>query len=335
MNILLSSVGRRSYMVDYFKKALEPENGNVIGANSEAMTTGMYACDKSYLVPEVTDKNYISTLLDIAIKENVSMIVSLFDIDLPYLAKSKAIFEQHGITVVVSSENVIDIANDKWKTYIFLKENNINTPSTFIDFNKAVNALENGSLSYPIYVKPRFGMGSIGVYRADNEEEMVFFYKYVKKQISQSYLKKLSSANLNEMVLLQENISGKEYGIDIFNNLNGNHLISVAKEKFAMRSGETDASIVVDIPDLNDLSMKISKLLKHIGNLDIDVLYDGNNYYILEINARFGGGFPFSYLAGADFPKILIQMVKNEQVDSCNIKVGTTAMKSILPIVVN
>ena len=177
-------------------------------------------------------------------------------------------------------------------------------------------------------------MGSIVVYRADDEKEMRFFYNYVKKQILQSYLKKLSSTNLNEMILLQENISGKEYGIDIFNNLNGKYIVSVAKEKLAMRSGETNAAIVVDIHDLSDLSIKMSKLLRHVGNLDIDVLFDGTNYYVLEINARFGGGFPFSYLAEADFPTMLIQMIKNEQVDIHHIKIGTKSMKSILPIVI-
>ena len=332
MNVLLSCVGRRSYLVDYFKQALISEQGTVIGTNSEAFTAGMVACDKSFVVPEVTNKDYIPALLDIAMKENVSMIVSLFDIDLPYLAKSKDMFAQHGITVVVSSEEVIDIANDKWKTYSFLKDNNIKTPTTFICFDEALNALKKEKLKYPVYVKPRFGMGSIGVYKADDENEMSFFYNYVKKQIKQSYLSKLSSENLDEMVLIQENINGVEYGIDIFNDLDGKHIISVAKEKFAMRSGETDASIVVNIPELSTLSLKISTILKHVGNLDIDVLFDGNDYYVLEMNARFGGGFPFSYLAGADFPKMLIEMLKNEKINIPNIKEGTRSFKSILPI---
>ncbi|MCK5535944.1 MAG: ATP-grasp domain-containing protein [Bacteroidales bacterium] len=332
MNILLSCVGRRSYLVDYFKKALIQEQGIVIGTNSVAFTAGMFACDKSFVVPEVTNKDYIPTLLDIAMRENVSMIVSLFDIDLLYLAKSKDMFSQHGITIVVSSEEVIDIANDKWKTYAFLKENNIKTPTTFICFKEALNALKRDKLKYPVYVKPRFGMGSIGVYKADDENELSFFYNYVKKQIKQSYLNKLSSENLDEVVLIQENIHGVEYGIDIFNNLEGQHLISVVKEKIAMRFGETDASIVVNVPDLSTLSLKISTILKHVGNLDIDVLFDGNDYYVLEMNARFGGGFPFSYLAGADFPKMLIKMLKNEKINIPNIKEGTRSLKSIVPI---
>jgi len=332
MNILLSCVGRRSYIVDYFKKSLKNTSGIVIGTNSEAFTSGMIACDKSFVVPPVNDKEYIPTLLKIVKDENVSMVVSLFDIDLPYLAKTKDVFSQNGVTVIISSEEVIDIANDKWKTYSFFKENNIKTPLTFIHYDKAVSALKEKKLKYPVYIKPRFGMGSIGVYKADNESEIEFFYYYVKKQISQSYLSKLSTENLDDMVLIQENIAGKEYGVDIFNDLDGDYIVSVGKEKFAMRSGETDASIVVDIPELTALSIKISKLLKHMGNLDVDVLFDGTNYYVLEMNARFGGGFPFSYLAGADFPKMLISMIKNETINIPNIKIGSKSMKTILPI---
>jgi len=331
MNILLSCVGRRSYMAEYFKKSLNGK-GIVIGTNSEAFTSGMLACDKSFVVPPILDKDYIPTLLDIAIKENVSMIISLFDINLPYLAKSKNMFAQHGITVVVSDEKVIDIANDKWKTYSFLKENNINTPLTFYKLHDALNALKDNKLKYPLFLKPRWGMSSIGAIRVDNDEEMAFFYKNIQKQIKNSYLNDLTSGILEESVLIQEYIDGKEYGIDIFNDLNKKYFMSVSKEKLAMRSGETDAAIIVDIPELNTLAVKISNLLEHIGNLDIDVLFDGEKYYVLEMNARFGGGFPFSYLAGADLPSILIKMLKDESVTPAPIKVGLKGVKSIEPV---
>lgn len=332
MNILLSCVGRRSYLVNYFKESLKNKNGLVIGTNSEAFTSGMLACDKSFVVPHVNDKEYIPTLLKIAKDENVSMIVSLFDIDLPYLAKAKNIFKENNIEVVISSEKVIDISNDKLHTYNFLKNHGFNTPKTFICLDEVVDFIKNGDLEYPLYIKPRFGMGSIGVYKVDNIDELSFFYNYVKKQIKESYLSKLSSENLDEMVLIQESILGQEFGIDILNDLNGKYVMSVVKEKIAMRSGETDGSIVVKNQELYKLSKNLSEKLAHVGNLDIDVLYDGKNYYILEFNARFGGGFPFSYLAGADFPSLLIKMVKNEKIDLPNIEIGTKALKSILPV---
>jgi glucose-1-phosphate thymidylyltransferase len=319
-------------MVKYFKEALDKEHGKIIGTNSESDTAGMNACDISYVVPPITDPSYIDTLLEIAVKENVSMIVSLFDIDLPYLAAAKSRFEEQGITVVISSPEVIDIANDKYKTYQYLKNLNIKTPKTYCYYDEALTAISNKELNYPLFVKPRWGMGSIGVYKAETEEELEFYYKHVQKQIKNSYLSKLSSSKLDESVLIQEFIGGKEYGIDIFNSLDGEFLLSVEKEKLAMRSGETDGAIVVKNDTLSQLSKKISTQLKHIGNLDMDVLFDGKEYYILEFNARFGGGFPFSYLAGANLPELLIKMIKKEEFYIPKIDIGVKSLKSIVPI---
>jgi len=336
MNILLSCVGRRSYMVEYFKEALKAHGGGkVVGTNSEAETTGMYACDLSYVVPPITDENYIDSLIEISLKENIKMIVSLFDIDLPYLSKAKKRFEEHGITVIVSSEEVIDIANDKYKTFNFLKEQNILTPMTYCNYAQVISDLENNQLSFPLFVKPRWGMGSIGVYKAEDLNELKFYFYNVQKQIKNSYLSKLTAASLDESVLIQEFIPGKEFGLDIFNDLNAKFFMSVEKEKLAMRSGETDGAIVIKEEKLSELSQQISKTVQHIGNLDVDVLFNGKNYYVLELNARFGGGFPFSYLAGANFPQLLIEMVNGSKSQIPTIKIGTKSLKSIVPITIN
>jgi len=335
MNILLTCVGRRSYLVNYFKSELKKEGGKVIGANSILETTGMHACDVSYRVPSITDKSYIERLLEIAKKENVKMIISLFDIDLGYLSEAKARFEALGVTVIVSSKEVIEIANDKYKTFQFLKENNILTPKTYNSYKSALEALDAGELSYPLFLKPRWGMASIGIHKIYNFEELQFFYKKVKDEVSSSYVEDLSSDNANETVLFQEFIGGTEYGVDIFNDLNGEFLLSVEKEKIEMRSGETDGAVVVKNKHLSALSIEISQKLKHIANLDMDVLYDGEKYYVLELNARFGGGFPFSYLAGANFPKLLIDMVNGDKLTIPSIEIGTKSLKSIVPIKIN
>jgi carbamoyl-phosphate synthase large subunit len=335
MNVLLSCVGRRSYIVEYFKETLRETKGKVIGTNSEADTTGMHACDISYVVPSVTDSDYIDTLVDICNKESVKMIVSLFDIDLPYLAKAKQRFKEHGVTVVVSSEEVIDTVNDKFKTYQFLKRHDIATPRTYCSYDEACSELKSKKLDYPLFVKPRWGMGSIGICKADSSEELQFYYKNVKKQIASSYLSKITGANISESVLIQESIEGKEYHVDIFHDLNGDFLISIEKEKLAMRAGETDGAVVVEIDRLSTLAKKVSTHIRHIGNLDMDVLYDGDKFYALELNARFGGGFPFSYLAGANLPKLLVDLVQNNEIKIPNIEVGTKCLKTIVPIRIN
>ena len=332
MNVLLTSVGRRSYLVDYFKKALNG-NGLVIGANSDIDTSAMQVVDKAFEVPNVNSDNYILTLLDICKSENISLVVSLFDIDLPYLAKSKDKFDELGTCLVVSDKEVIDIANDKWSTYNFLIKNKLPTPQTYKSLLSFKDAVAKKEIGFPVVIKPRWGMGSLSVYKAENMEDVTFFITYCQRAIQSSYLNILST-QLDESVLVQQYITGKEFGVDVFNDLNSKRLVTVAKEKIAMRSGETDAAIVVDNPLIQSIANNLGDKLGHIGNLDIDILLDDlGNPYILEFNARFGGGYPFSHLAGVDFPSLLIQMAQGVDLDECLLKykVGTKAIKFIQP----
>lgn len=332
MNILLSCVGRRSYMVSYFKEVIGNQ-GKIIATNSELLATGMAFADSAYLTPRIDDPDYINKLLEICLKEKVKMIVSLFDIDLPVISKNKKLFEKHNIKIVVSDFDVIDIANDKWKTYLFLKENGFNTPKTFIDLDVAISAIENKEIKFPLFVKPRWGMGSLSVYKVDSIKELNFFYDFSIKNISQSYLSILSNEDLNKCIIIQEGIKSKEYGLDVFNDLDGNNLITVIKEKIAMRSGETDGAIVVDEPILKDLSLQLAEKLNHIGNLDVDVLFDGDKAYVLEFNARFGGGYPFTHLAGTNLVKAVVDMVCGQDVKINEPSVGCLGMKAINPVI--
>jgi len=332
MNVLLTSVGRRSYLVDYFKQALNGD-GLVLGANSDIDTSAMHCTDKAFKVPYVNSEEYIPEILDICTRENVGLVVSLFDIDLPYLAAAKSKFQELNICLAVSESEVIDIANDKWKTYNFLLKNELPTPLTYKNANTFETAIASNEIVFPVIIKPRWGMGSLSVYKANNLEEVNFFITYCKNAISSSYLDILSS-ELEESVLIQQFVSGKEFGIDVFNDLQSNKLVTIVKEKVAMRSGETDVAIVVDEPLIHDLADQVGAKLKHIGNLDIDILLDENNCpFILEFNARFGGGYPFSHLAGVDFPKSLIQMAKSSEIDRSllDFKVGIKGMKFIEP----
>lgn len=331
MNILLSCVGRRSYMVSYFKEIIGNQ-GKVIATNSDLLATGMAFADVAYLTPRIDDPDYIDKLLEICLKEKIQAVVSLFDIDLPILSKNKQLFDRYNIKIIISHVDVVDIANDKWKTYLFLKEHEFNTPRTFIDLGMAISAINDKEIIFPLFVKPRWGMGSLSVYKVDNIQELNFFYNYSMKTISQSYLSMLSSEELDKSIIIQEGIKSKEYGLDVFNDLDGNNLITVIKEKIAMRSGETDGAIIVDEPILKNLGQQLAEKLNHIGNLDVDVLFDGDKAYVLEFNARFGGGYPFTHLAGTNLVKAVVDMVCGRDVKINEPSLGCLGMKAINPV---
>jgi len=334
VNVLLTSVGRRSYLVDYFKEALG-NTGKVFGANSTKDTSAMQIVDEAFEVPYVNDPEYVPTLIKICKEKNVGLVVSLFDIDLPYLAEAKAEFNELGITVVISSPKVIEIANDKWLTYQFLKENGLDTPTTHVKMEEFCRDYEEGKIDFPVIIKPRWGMGSLSMFKAYSMNELVFFYGYCKAEIKRSYLSILADKQIDNAIIIQEIIDGPEYGVDVFNDLDGNHLTTVIKQKLAMRSGETDSSLTIEHKTIEAIASKLSELLSHVGNLDVDILEDKKTgaFKVLEFNARFGGGYPFSHLSGVNFPKALIDMANKKDVAAhlLDANAGTLAYKFIKP----
>lgn len=331
MNLLFTSVGRRSYLLKYFKNALSSKD-KIYAANSTALNPAFLEADESVVTPTIYDDAYIPFLLSYCQKKNITALISLFDIDLPILAENKDKFAKIGTQIIVSNKKFVDICNDKWKTYQFLKNQGFNVPKTYLSISDVYSDLINGKINYPVIIKPRWGMGSISVYQADNEQELEVFYAKIKREIKSSYLKYESAEDIENDILIQERIVGQEFGLDVINDLNGIYKNTSVKKKIAMRSGETDSAITVNEPELNSIGERISKLSQHIGNLDIDVFkgVDGKNY-ILEMNARFGGGYPFSHLAGVNLPKAIIEWLKGNEIDNFLLtpKIGVIGQKDI------
>ncbi|MBS6722746.1 MAG: ATP-grasp domain-containing protein [Clostridiales bacterium] len=315
MNILLTSVGRRSYLVNYFKEALNGK-GKVYVSNSSELSPAFQVADEAIITPLIYDTRYIPFLKKYCKEKKIDAIISLFDIDLPVLARHKEEFEEMGTRVIVSDFSVIEICNDKWKTYQYLFQNNIDVPKTFLSVDEVLRSLTNGEITFPVVIKPRWGMGSIDIFEADTEEELMILYKKARRNIEKTYLKYEAAIDGERSILIQEKLKGEEYGLDVINDLDGNYITTIPKKKYAMRSGETDCAVTVESQELKEIGEKISTILKHIANLDMDVFAVGNKYYVLEMNARFGGGYPFSHMAGMNLPKAIINWLNGEKVES-------------------
>lgn len=314
MNILITSVGRRGYMVKYFKEVLS-NTGKVHVSNSSKISPAFLYADKYVTTPLIYDDNYISFLKEYCVENEIQVIISLFDIDLFVLAQYKEEFASLGIQIIVSSADVIEICNDKWRTYNFLREHNFNVPKTYIDKEVALLDIKNKSLSFPLILKPRWGMGSISVFVADNELELNVFYDKINRQIEETYLKYESAKTKNHAVLIQEKLIGQEYGVDIINDLTGTFQNCIVKKKLAMRAGETDCAIVVENKQVFETGKCLSQLLQHVANLDVDMFVCADKVYILEMNARFGGGYPFSHIAGVNLPRTIINWVEKKEIE--------------------
>lgn len=330
INILLTSAGRRSYLVKYFKDALGNE-GTIHAANSSIYSPAMEAADKAVRTPIIYSDEYIPFLLNYCREERINAIIPLFDVDIPVLARNRDRFEQMGVRLIVSDIKIVEICNDKWLTYQFLKGNGFGTPQTFCDLQKVFDALKTKEISFPVIIKPRWGMGSIDIYEAENEEELEVLFKKAKREIFKSYLKYESKLDEERCVIVQEKIIGQEYGIDNINDLDGHYRSTIIRKKISMRSGETDCAEIVEEPMVRETAQRLASLTKHIGNMDVDMFVEDDRVYVLEMNVRFGGGYPFSHIAGVDLPKAIVQWLKGADVDRSLLvaKTGIIGQKEI------
>lgn len=314
MNILFTCAGRRTYLLKYFKENLS-EGDNVIATDMQLSAPALQAADIKLQVPAVYDPKYVDITLKICEEYKVDALISLNDLELPILSENKARFEKLGVKVIVSEPEVIDICFDKYKTAQWVESLGLKSPKTFVRLEDAKTALASGDISFPLFMKPRWGSGSIGLESIADMEELDIYYNLLMKKIKKTILATASVGE--EYIMIQEKLTGSEFGLDVMNDLEGNNISVSVKQKLAMRAGETDKAVTRDIPEVRDMGRKIGEALRHIGNLDVDIMQRANGEYcVLELNPRFGGGFPFSYEAGVNMPKAIIQWVKGETVDS-------------------
>ena len=314
MNILFTCAGRRNYLLQYFKNVLSG-NGNVVAADMQATAPAMADADKAIVVPGVYESKYIDSLLEICHSEKIQGILSLNDLELPILAAAREQFDAAGVKLIVSNETVIEICFDKHKTNLFAESLNIKTPHTFLSLADAKTALLKGTLAFPLVIKPRWGSASIGIEFPESMEELELAYILLTKKLTRSILSKASNAEPEQAILIQEKINGIEYGLDILNDFSGKPAQVYVKEKLAMRAGETDKAVLRNIPALEEMGFQIAHALSHIGNLDCDIFESNGEYYLLEMNPRFGGGYPFSHMSGANYPAAIIAWLEGKEYD--------------------
>lgn len=309
MNILFTCAGRRNYLINYFKEALK-DTGKVFATDMQLTAPALVDADVAIEVPPIYSDNYIDSLLNIISANKIDCIISLNDLELPILSKWKKNIESTGAKVIVSDERAIKIAFDKWETMKFLESSGLKSPKTFIDYNIAKEAIQNGELKFPLVIKPRWGSASIGIDFPENFEEFELAYKLQTIRLKRTILAEASKEDIDHAILIQEKISGIEYGMDVLNDFDGNYVATFIRQKLQMRSGETDKAISVIDKELEKIGEIIGKNLRHIGNLDCDVFVSNGELYVLELNPRFGGGYPFSHEAGCNTAAIYIEWLK-------------------------
>ena len=293
MNVLITAASRRVPLIRAFMRALKETNraGRVITTDVDPLSPGLYVSDLHYRVSLATAPEYIDQIKAVCRKENVRLLIPTIDEELPLFGGLREEFSEQGITVIISRAEVAEICNDKYRTYEFFKAHDIPTPETYLP----EVALSNG-LSYPLFLKPRRGRGSVGAYMLHNSRELEFFLDYVQDPIVQCY------------------VGGTEYTIDVLCDFESTLISAVPRERIVIRSGVTDRGRTRRDPVLIDYAYRIVEALQPVGPINIQCKVEDGRPGFLEINPRFSGGIPLTIAAGALFPHWVLDMVEGKRV---------------------
>jgi len=303
MNILITSIGQRGYLIDHFKEYGNGKNG-VYAADASVYAPALQNADKAFIIPLASSSEYYDALLKICLENNISGIVSINDLELPVLAKYKNDFKKHGIIAVISDSKTIEMCFDKYKTYEFCVKNGINVPRTYLwnQRDALLSDLDQGFIKFPLIAKPRKGSRSVGIHLIDNKDRLL-------NEIDQ-----LQSSDISEdqKVMFQEYIDSDQYSVHIFNNAEGVPVEVVSMVNIFKRFGETFHIKTIRNKKLIDLGVKIGESVRHCGPLSADVhMRENGDFVVLEFNPRISGCYSLSHYAGADFTGKIYNLIDN------------------------
>lgn len=287
MNILILAAGTRNKIVQYFKRALDGI-GAVVATDASTLGPAIYDADKYYIVPSITEEGYIDMVLGICKKEQISGVLSLIDPELSLLAANKEKFEELGVTIIGSSYELCEMALDKMQMYEWLKEHGYRCARSWMNKEEFYKAVEAEEATYPVFVKPYRGSASISISKVYDRETVDLLFAH------------------EDDLMIQEFLDGQEIGADVYIDLISGEVVSIfTKKKIKMRAGETDKAVSFKDEKLFTLIEKFVLEAGYRGQIDIDIFEIDGEYFISEVNPRFGGGYPHAYECGVDHMKLI------------------------------
>ena len=287
MNYLMCSVGRRGELLKYFKRTLTGES-KIVATDNSPYAPALYFADKRYIAPRIDDPKYIDFLIDICVKEKISAITTFIDPEIELLAKNRERFNQIGVEVLAPYEETAALCFDKYEMFKYLTKNGINTVMTWGSMEDFLSDYNAGKVVFPVFVKPRTGSGSVGARKIDN-------------------LADLSSAVVADpSLIIQEFMNGTDMDADVYVDTISHQAVSTfSKRKIETRIGGASKTISFKDQKLVDFIRQIVSKFKFNGPIDMDFFYRGGEYFLSEVNPRFGGAYLHAYGAGVDFIKLI------------------------------
>jgi carbamoyl-phosphate synthase large subunit len=284
-------------------------DASLLGTDTTELSPALQLCDQRFSVKPTTHTGYIKQLLSIVKANKIKLLVPTVDLDLKRLALNKSKFATMGCRVLVSDPEVIDICQDKRKTYRFLVKNGFDTALTM----SVRSALSKKKIEWPCFLKPWDGYASRGNAVVNNRRELLFYSKRIPNPIC------------------QELVEGTEYTCDVYVDFAMKGRCVVPRKRIEVRAGEVSkGQVEKNACIMSEATTLVEKLGAGPGVITLQLfLTDDGKIKFIEINPRFGGGAPLSIKAGADFPKWILQELtgKKPNIRSNSIKDGLIMLR--------
>lgn len=278
INVLVLSVGRRVELIRFLKKSLVDRKLSfmILGADASPLAPALYECDKKIILPKIAESQYLEVLKEKIIQFNIQLVIPTIDTELLILAKNKAFLEEHSDTkILVSSPMAVIIFQDKLKTHEFLKQNQILTP-------KLLDATQSDYFEFPIFIKPSKGSSSINALKVNDKTALEYWVKTINEPVIQNY------------------INGKEYTVDTYISRENKIISESHRHRIKTRSGEILIGRVLFIEKIHEILIRVLSKVKLFGPITFQFIEEKDNYYLIEVNPRLGGGVPMSLNSGVD-----------------------------------
>ena len=277
-----------------FREALEASGlpGKIYASDCALTSPACFLADRFWQVPRCNEPGFIPELLDLAIRENISVIVPTIDSELGLLAAQKHLFAQHGIHVCISSPETVHICSDKLATHRWLCAHRFPTVRQAFP-EEVLAARERWPL--PVIAKPRWGSASKGVRIVETFDELSAY------------------AEIASDLIVQQLATGEEHTVNVFVNRDGKCICAVPHRRLEIRAGEVSKAVTVKHLPMMALARDIAESLPGAhGMLNIQCFLSADgDIRIIEINARAGGGYPLAHSAGARYAHwILDELVR-------------------------
>ena len=292
LNVLVTAASRRVPLIRAFQDAIKASGvrGRVVVTDVNPLSPAVHAAERWYHVPLATAPDYLDAITAICEAEDIGLVVPTIDDELELFGAAIGWMSSRGIKVAVSPEATSRTCNDKLATCQHLRANGIRAAETRLP------AELSEDLSFPLFIKPRFGRGGVGAYAIHGRKDLTFFVEYVQNPVVQEYL------------------DGPEFTIDVLCDFRHRPISIVPRERVVVRAGVTDRGRTVHDRTLIDLAKSVTQALPFAGAVNIQCRVVNGEPVVFEINPRFSGGIPLTIAAGADFPRYLVDLALGRSV---------------------